>query len=198
MPMLYAFQFFILMERSFSLSPPNSFYYINSPVYLIFFYLKYISAFNFDVSVCGNSFIPSCTIKLLCLYLQSLLLWSFKLKKSTPDAWIKKDVGVCVCVCVWLLFSCSVMSDSLWPLRLQHTRLPVLHSLPEFAHIHVHWVGDAIQPSHPLLSPSPPALSLSQHQGLSQWVGSSHQVAKVLELQLQHQSFQWIFRVDLL
>ena len=73
---------------------------------------------------------------------------------------------------------------------------PVLHYLPEFAQTHVHWVSDAIQPFHPLSPPSPPALNLSQHQGLFQWVGSSHQVAKVLELQLQHQSFQWIFRVD--
>ena len=73
---------------------------------------------------------------------------------------------------------------------------PVLHYLPEFAQIHIHWVGDAIQPSHPLSSPSPPALNLSHHQGLLQWVSSSHQVAKVLELQLQHQSFQWIFRAD--
>ena len=56
-------------------------------------------------------------------------------------------------------------------------------------------VGDAIQPSHPLLSPSPPAFNLSQHQGLFQWVSSSNQVAKVLELHLQHQSFQWIFRL---
>ena len=70
---------------------------------------------------------------------------------------------------------------------------PVLHYLPEFAQTHVHWMSDAIQPSHPLSSASPPALSLSQHQGLFQWVGSSHQVAKVLELQFQHQSFQWIF-----
>ena len=53
-----------------------------------------------------------------------------------------------------------------------------------------------IQPSHPLLSPSPSAFSLSQHQGLFQWISSSHQVAKVLKLQLQHQSFQWVFRVD--
>ena len=59
-------------------------------------------------------------------------------------------------------------------------------------------VSDAIQPSHPLSSPSPPAFNLSQHQGLFQWVNSSHQVAKVLELQLQHQSFQWIFRTDFL
>ena len=66
----------------------------------------------------------------------------------------------------------------------------VHHQLPEFTQTHVHWVGDAIQPSHPLLSPSPPAFNLSQHQGLFQWVCSSHQGAKVLEFQLQHQSFQ--------
>ena len=74
---------------------------------------------------------------------------------------------------------------------------PVHHQLLEFAQTHVPWVGDAIQPSHPLLPPSPPSLSLSQHQGVFQWVGSSHQVAKVLEFQLQYQyqSFQWIFRV---
>ena len=60
----------------------------------------------------------------------------------------------------------------------------------------VHWVGDAIQPSHPLSSPSPPIFNHSQHQGLCKWISSYHQVAKVLELQLQHQSFQWIFRTD--
>ena len=70
----------------------------------------------------------------------------------------------------------------------------VLYHLPEFAQTHVHQVGDAIQPSHHLLSPSPPAFSLSQHQGLSQWVSSSHQVAKVLE----RQSFQWILRTGFL
>ena len=74
---------------------------------------------------------------------------------------------------------------------------PALHFLPEFAQTHILWVSDAIQPSHSL-SPSPPALSIFQHQGLFHWVGSSHQMAKVLELQLQHQSFQWIFRVDFL
>ena len=73
---------------------------------------------------------------------------------------------------------------------------PVLHYLLVFAQTHVHWVSDAIQPSHPLSSPSLPALYLCQHQSLFQWVGSSHQVAKVLAL--QHQSFQWIFRVDFL
>ena len=76
--------------------------------------------------------------------------------------------------------------------------LPVHHQLLEFTQTHVHRIGDAIQPSPPLSSPSPPALNLSQHQGLFQWVSSSHQGAKVLEFQLQHQSFQSIFRTDFL
>ena len=76
---------------------------------------------------------------------------------------------------------------------------PVHHQLPKPTQTHVHQViQPSIQPSHPLSSPSPPAFNLSQHQGLFQWVGSSHQVAKVLELHLQHQSFQWIFRTDFL
>ena len=57
---------------------------------------------------------------------------------------------------------------------------PVFHQLPEFTQTHAHWVGDAIHPSHPLLSPSPPAFNLSQHQGLFKWISSSHQVAKLL------------------
>ena len=73
---------------------------------------------------------------------------------------------------------------------------PVHHQLPELAQTHVHWVSDAIQPSHPLLSPSLPTFNLSQHWCLFKWVSSLHQVAKVLELQLQHQSFQWIFRIS--
>ena len=76
--------------------------------------------------------------------------------------------------------------------------LPVHRPLLEFTQTHVHWVGDAIQPFCPLSSPSPPAFNLSQHQGLFHWVSSSHQVAEVLEFQLQHQSFQWIFRTDFL
>ena len=75
---------------------------------------------------------------------------------------------------------------------------PVLHYFLEFTQTYVHSIGDAIQPSHPLSSPSPPAFSLSQHQDLFQWVGFSHQVARVLEIQLQHQSFQWIFSIDFL
>ena len=68
----------------------------------------------------------------------------------------------------------------------------------ESTQTNIHWVSDAIQPSDPLLSPSSPALNLSQHQGLFRWVNSLHQVAKALEFQLQHQSFQWIFRTDFL
>ena len=72
--------------------------------------------------------------------------------------------------------------------------LPAHHQLLDFTQTHAHWVGDAIQPSHPLLPPSPPAINLSQHQGLFKWVSSSHQVAKLLEFQLQHQSFQWVYQ----
>ena len=91
--------------------------------------------------------------------------------------------------------SCPTLCD---PMNCITSGLPVHHQLLEFTQTHVHRVSDAIQPSHPLLSPSPPALNLYQHQGLFKWVSSSHQVAKVLELQLQHQSFQWIFKTDFL
>ena len=76
--------------------------------------------------------------------------------------------------------------------------LPVHHKLPEFTQTHANQAGDAIQPSHPLSSLSPPAPNFSQHQGLFQWVNSLHEVAKVLEFQLQHQSFQWTPRTYLL
>ena len=91
--------------------------------------------------------------------------------------------------------SCLTLCD---PMDCSMPDFPVHHQLPELPQTHVHWAGDAIEPSHLLPSPSPPAFNLSQHQGLFQWVSSSHQVAKVLEFQLQHQSFQWIFRTDLL
>ena len=95
--------------------------------------------------------------------------------------------------------SCSTLCD---PMDCSTPGLPVHHQLPEFSQTHVHRVGDVIQPSHPLSSPSPPTINPSQHQGLFQWVSSSYQVAKLLELQLQHQSFQRIleglisFRID--
>ena len=89
---------------------------------------------------------------------------------------------------------CPTLCDSIdW----RTSGFPVYHQLLKLAQTHVLRMSDAIQPSRPLSFPSP-AFNLSQHQGLFKWVHSSHQVAKVLELQLQHQSFQWIFRTDFL
>ena len=90
---------------------------------------------------------------------------------------------------------CLILCD---PMDCSMQGFPVLHYLPDSAQIQVHWVGDAIYSSHPLPPPSPFAFNLSQHSGLFQWVSSLHQVAKLLELQLQYQSLQWIFRVDFL
>ena len=87
--------------------------------------------------------------------------------------------------------SCLTLCD---PMNHSMPGLPAHHQLLEFPQTHVCWVGEAIQPSHLLSSPSLPALNLSQHQGLFKWVSSSHQVAKLLEFQLQHQSFQWTTR----
>ena len=88
--------------------------------------------------------------------------------------------------------SCLNLCD---PMDCSIPGFPVLRCLPQFAQTQVHWVGDAIQPSYPLSPPSPLSFNLSQYQGPFQWICSLHQVAKVLELQLQHQSFQWIIRV---
>ena len=91
------------------------------------------------------------------------------------------------------------MSDSLPPHLLQQTNpspVPVPHHLLEFAQVYVHLINDAIPSSHPLSPSSPSAFNLSQHQGLFQKVSFSHQVAKVLELQIQHHSFQRVFKVD--
>ena len=107
--------------------------------------------------------------------------------------------------CLIILWDCSVFWVSFLlsglalcdPMNCSTLGSPLLYCLLKFAHIHIHWVGDAIQPSRPLL-PLSFALNLCQHQSLLQWVGSSHQVARVLELQLQHLSFQWIFRFDFL
>ena len=119
----------------------------------------------------------------ICLSVFSLNIISFR-----RPSWSYTDCCYCL-VAKLCLTLCNPMVCSM-------PGFPVLYYLLEFAQIHVHWVSDAIQPSHLLLSPSPPAFNLSQHQGLFQWVGSSHQVAKISEL--QHQSFQWIFRVDFL
>ena len=91
--------------------------------------------------------------------------------------------------------SCPTLCD---PMNRSTPGLPVHHQFPEFTQTHFHQVSDAIQPSYPLLSPSPPAPNPSQHQSLFQWVNSSHEVAKVLEFQLWHHSFQRNPKADLL
>ena len=109
---------------------------------------------------------------------------------TTVPPWKPKDL--------LLLFSLSVMSNSLWLHALQHSRLPCPSPTPGDCSNSCpssHWCHPFISPS---VIPSPSAFNLSQHRGLFQWVRSSHQVAKVLELQLQHQFFQWIFRIDFL
>ena len=98
-----------------------------------------------------------------------------------------------------LLFSSVTQScrTLCYPMECSTLGFPIHHQLLELIQAHVHWVSDAIQPSHSLSSPSP-TFDHSQHQDIFKWVSSSHQVAKVLEFQLQHQSFQWIFRTDFL
>ena len=100
------------------------------------------------------------------------------------------NLDFCCCSVTQL---CLTICD---PMDCSTPGFPVLHHLLELAQTHVHWLGDAIQSSHLLSSPSPHAFNLSHHQGLFQWVSSLHQMVEVLEL--QHQSFQWIFRVDFL
>ena len=133
------------------------------------------------------------------------MLWYFQTVwyKWAPKCWWGSDTDLTTdktyVNILYQFSSVAQLCPTLWdPMNHSTPGLPVHHQLPEFTQTHVHWVGDAIQPSHPLLSPSPPALGLSQHQGLFKWVSSSHQVAKVLEFQLQHQSFQWTPRTDLL
>ena len=115
-----------------------------------------------------------------------LIIWSYKTTYLAHHFKSPQFSSVQLCPTIFDPMDCSMPGFS------------VHHQLLELAQTHVHRVGDAIQPSHPLLSPSLPTFNLCQHQGLFKWVSSSHQVAKVLELQLQHQPFQWIFRTDFL
>ena len=165
----------------------------------------------------------TCTVK----YTKAQPLIDAHMWKRMPDTWTNLSDWTCECtwasleaqtskfmyrgitvftMCCAVPFSwylvqfCSVTQScpTLWdPMDRSTPGFPVHHQLLEFTQTHVHRVSDAIQPSHPLSSPSP-ALNLSQNQGLFQWVSSLHQVAKVLEFQLQHQSFQWTPRTDLL
>ena len=132
--------------------------------------------------------IPSSENLSLCSYGLQLTGWGPSIK------------GRIICFTQVCLFKCCCLVTKLCLILfdLMDCSMPgsfVLHYLLEFAKIHVFWVSDVISPSHLLPSSSLPVLSLSQHRGLFQWVSSLHQVAKVLELQLQQQSFQWIFRV---
>ena len=107
---------------------------------------------------------------------------AYSLQKEKQHSTNSYSVQLCLTVCD--------------PMDCSTPCLPVYHQLPEL--LKLRSIEFAIQPSHPLSSPSPPALNLSQHQGLFKWVSSSHQVAKGLEFQLLHQSFQWIFGTDFL
>ena len=116
---------------------------------------------------------------------------------TNPDSILKRcyfaDKDLSAAAAAKSLQSCPTLCD-----LLNHSPpgLPVQHQLPEFTKTHVHRVSDAIQPSYPLTSPSLPARNPSQHQGLFQWVNSSHEVAKLLTFQLYHQSFKWTPRPD--
>ena len=148
-----------------------------------------------------SMYIETCIIIKLCIY-----------KRVHIDLCIYKHVHIDLCVykCVyidlcthiyisvqfsWVTQSCPTLCN---PMNRSMPGLPVHHQLSELTPTHVHRVGDAIQPSHPLSSPSPSAPNPSQHQGLFQWVNSLHEVAKVLEFQPQLQFLQWTPRTDLL
>ena len=130
----------------------------------------------------------------------TLLPWT----KDTEDWCIYIIFQFLLCKIIYLLWLVQFsLVTQLWltlsnPLDCSVPGFPVHNQLLELVQTLVHQVGDAIQPSHPLSSSSPPAFNLSQHQGLFQWFSSSHQVTKVLVLQLEHQSSQWIFKTDLL
>ena len=144
---------------------------------------------------------------ILCLH--TMLPFVNGYQHSDIEATIREMLNGCLKSYTWsgtsfpqfssVKFSSVTQScPTLWnPMNCSMPGLPVHHKLPEFTQTQARRVGDAIQPSHPLLSPSPPAPNPSQHQSLFQWVNSSHEVAKILEFQLQHQSFQWTPRTCL-
>ena len=134
------------------------------------------SFFLFTLCLICFSFSSSCRWKMKALIFKPSLFCNARLYKYKILFQFSSVTQLCPTLCI--------------PMDCNTPGLPVYHQLPELTQTHVHRVGDAIQLSHPLSAPSPPAFNLSQHQSLFQWVSSSHQVAKVLELQLQHQSFQ--------
>ena len=158
-----------------------------------FYFFSILDAFNLAWML-WLEFLVLCSIKVVIM---GILLLFLILQEKISN--FHHRVSCLLWICLSLVqFSRSVCPTLCNPMNHNTPGLPVHHQLLEFTETHVHRVGDANQPSHPLWSPFPPALNLSQHQGLFKWVSSSHQVAKVLELQLQHQSFQWTPRTDLL
>ena len=160
----------------------------------------YITVSLFDFILFGN-----CWAFCICMSVSFPKLKTFSAVLQTaflPLSFFLSFWGLCKCLLLHLFclqFS-SVQSRLILcdPINCSTPGFPVHHQLPELTHTHVHRVSDAIQPSHPLPSPSPPTPNPFQHQGLFQWVNASHEVAKVLEFQLQHHSFQWTPRTYLL
>ena len=156
---------------------------------MIFYF--YLVCFTFSISYSGLPFHLVYVLQFLHLF------FFFNVLSQALNKCSRKLLYTYICISSVqfssVAQSCPTLCD---PMAWSMPGLPVHHQLLEFTQTHVHWVSDVIQPSHPLLSPSPPTLNLSQHHGLFKWVSSSHQVAKLLEFQLQHQSFQWIFRTD--
>ena len=144
-------------------------------------------------SVTLSAFLPSICHEVMGLDTMILVFWMLSFKPAFSLFFL---------TLIKRLFSFSLVAQSCPalcnPMDCSMPDFPVFPQFPELAQTHVHWVSDAIQPSHPLSSPSSPAFNLSQHQGLFQWISLLHQVTKVLEFQLQHQSFQWIFWTDFL
>ena len=143
--------------------------------------------------VTGSTYLemPYLLLKIVNLYSLKLAFWLLAARNNlkTLSTFRRHFIVLSEDTFIKVQFSCSVVSDSLQSHEPQHARPPCPSPTPRVYQNTWHRVGDAIQPSHPL-SPFPPALNLSQLQGLFQWVSSSHQVAKVLEFQLQHLSFQ--------
>ena len=145
-----------------------------------------VSSLNLSFFICSMGILISILTTLLDDWKSQTSSWVWNNFQNSHTKGLFSSVQSLSCVRLWNPVNCSTPG------------LPVHHQLLESTQTHAHWVGNAIQPSHPLSSPSPPAPNPSQHQGLFQWVNSSHEVVKVLEFQLQHQSFQWTPRTDLL
>ena len=170
-------------------------------VILVFWMLSFMSAFSLSSFTFIKRFASSSLLSAinvvesaylrLLIYLPAILIPACAFHSALHLVFDDSFEKYC---CRSVAKSCLTLCN---PMNRSTPSLPALHCLPKFAQIHIHWVSEDIQPSHPLSLPSPLALNLYQYQGLFQWISSSHEEAKVLKLQLQHQSFQWLFKVDL-